>query len=106
MIAHAMAELAAADPDMERALAHSGLPPLRPSEPGFRTLVNAICSQQVSKASAAAILGRLEEAIHPFSPARVMDFDEDSLRTTEKILLELVRNDSDRHVQTDIGLHL
>jgi len=81
MIAHAMEELAAADPDMERALAHSGLPPLRPSEPGFRTLVNAICSQQVSKASAAAILGRLEDAIHPFSPDRVMDFDEDSLRT-------------------------
>lgn len=81
VIETSLAVLAERDPDIARAIAHSGLPPLRPSEPGYRTLVNAICSQQVSKASAAAILARLDAAIVPLTPARTLAFDVEALRT-------------------------
>ena len=42
--------------------------PLRLSQPGFRGLANIIVSQQVSKASAAAISARLEKLVDPFTP--------------------------------------
>jgi DNA-3-methyladenine glycosylase II len=42
--------------------------PLRRSPAGFESLCNIIVSQQISKASADAIFGRLKSAIDPFSP--------------------------------------
>lgn len=50
--------------------------PLRLSQPGFRGLANIIISQQVSKASAAAISGRLEKLIIPLTPQGYMSAGE------------------------------
>ncbi|MEM9146007.1 MAG: DNA-3-methyladenine glycosylase 2 family protein [Pseudomonadota bacterium] len=54
--------LAAHEPRFAAAYALTGTPPLRRSPPGFATLLKAICSQQLSVASAAAVWRRLEEA--------------------------------------------
>lgn len=50
--------------------------PLRLRPAGFRGLAEIIVGQQVSKASAAAIFGRLEAAIIPFEPARFLQLGE------------------------------
>lgn len=42
--------------------------PLRRSEPGFESLASIVVAQQVSTASAAAIWGRLKQAIDPLTP--------------------------------------
>lgn len=54
--------LASADPRLAGPIAACGPLPLRREPDGFETLVRAIVSQQVSTASAGAILGRLREA--------------------------------------------
>ena len=54
--------LAAREPQFAKALAHTGPLPLRRREDGFASLLDAIISQQVSVASAAAIWRRLEAA--------------------------------------------
>lgn len=54
--------LAVREPGFARALALCGPPPLRRREDGFAALLGAIVSQQVSTASARAILSRLEGA--------------------------------------------
>ena len=57
-----LAELCEVDPAMA-ALVEAGLrPPLRKREPGLGGLVSIVVGQQVSTASAAAILGRLRAA--------------------------------------------
>lgn len=54
--------LAARDPVLARAYGATGLPPLRRRSGGFPALMQVICGQQLSVASAAAVWGRLEEA--------------------------------------------
>lgn len=54
--------LAAQEPGFARALSLCGVPPLRRRDDGFAALLGAIVSQQVSTASARAILARLEGA--------------------------------------------
>jgi len=54
--------LARREPRFARALALCGPPPLRRRDDGFAALMGAIVSQQVSVASARAILARLESA--------------------------------------------
>ena len=54
--------LAARDPDIAAALAEAGAPEPRILEPGFAALIRIIVGQQVSTASAAAILSRLTAA--------------------------------------------
>lgn len=76
----AVAALAAADADMARALADVGLPPLRPWEPGFPTLLRIILGHQVSLASARAIFARLQAAAHPLTPERLLALDDETLR--------------------------
>jgi len=75
-----LAALAAADRDVARALAEAGPPALRRREAGFEALLGAIVSQQVSKAAAATIWGRLEGAAHPLGPETVFALDEEALR--------------------------
>lgn len=55
--------LAAQDPRFAAALDLTGLPPLRRRDDGFRAVVGAIVGQQVSVASASAILRRCEAAL-------------------------------------------
>jgi DNA-3-methyladenine glycosylase II len=54
--------LAGREPGFSRALELCGPPPLRRRDDGFAALLGAIVSQQVSTASARAILARLEAA--------------------------------------------
>ena len=50
--------------------------PLRLARPGFRGLADIIISQQVSKASAAAISGRLMALVDPFTPQNYLQAGE------------------------------
>jgi len=70
--------LATRDPDIARALLESGRPEPRVLEPGFAALIRIIVGQQVSTASAAAILARLTEA-GGLDPARFAAFDDAAL---------------------------
>jgi DNA-3-methyladenine glycosylase II len=60
--------LCAIDPRLEKVRAVAGEVPLRRSEPGFRSLASIVVSQQVSRASADAIFGRLERLADPLTP--------------------------------------
>ena len=61
-VAEGAAWLAAQEPQFALALERTGPLPLRRREDGFASLLDAIISQQVSVASAAAIWRRLEDA--------------------------------------------
>lgn len=60
------------DPRLDKVRAVAGEVPLRRSEPGFRSLVSIIVSQQVSRASADAIFGRLERLADPLTPEALL----------------------------------
>lgn len=77
----AMRALAKADPDIARHYKACGLPPVRVGDPSFAGLVRTIVSQQVSVASARAILGRLHAALDDDVCAeRVMGLDDEACR--------------------------
>lgn len=54
--------------------------PLRRTEPGFRSLASIITSQQVSRASADAIFGRLTDLLDPLTADAVLAADETVFR--------------------------
>ena len=66
-IAAGLDALCVIDPRLDKVRAAAGEVPLRRSEPGFRSLVSIIVSQQVSRASADAIFGRLERLADPLT---------------------------------------
>lgn len=70
-LAEAVASLARLDDVMARLVAGGAYPPLRKRDPGFPALVGIVVSQQLSTASAAAILGRLQDAMAPFRPESI-----------------------------------
>ncbi len=76
----ALEALAERDRDIAEAFACCGLPPVRSSPQGFEGLLHVIVSQQVSAASARAILGRLEAAVRPMTPRTLLKLDNESLR--------------------------
>jgi len=78
----AIARLVAADMRFGHVLAVAGRPPLRRRADGFAGLVSIVVSQQLSVASAAAILGRLTAAIDPLEPAAVVRARSDKLKRT------------------------
>jgi DNA-3-methyladenine glycosylase II len=69
-------ELVAIDPYLEKIRGLAGEVPLRLSEPGFRSLASIVISQQVSRASADAIFGRLVRLVDPLTPRAVLAADE------------------------------
>ena len=71
-IAAGLGELCRADPRLKAVRALAGDVPLRRSPPGFESLVSIVISQQVSKASAAAIYGRFSEILDPLTPDAVL----------------------------------
>ena len=80
-LAAALAELQTLDPTTVGAmLAVGGPPPLRWREPGFAGLVAIIVSQQVSVASANAMVARLHAAFSPLDAASVLAADETKLK--------------------------
>ncbi|TIP57665.1 MAG: DNA-3-methyladenine glycosylase 2 family protein [Mesorhizobium sp.] len=64
------------DPRLEKVRGMAGEVPLRLSEPGFRSLASIIVSQQVSRASADAIFGRLTKLVDPLTPQAILAADE------------------------------
>ena len=78
-VAEGAAWLAAREPRFAHALSLTGPLPLRRREDGFRALLSAIVSQQVSVASANAIWARMEAA-GVCDPARMAVATEEELR--------------------------
>jgi DNA-3-methyladenine glycosylase II len=68
----ALACLVKLDPRFTQALALSGRPPLRKRPDGFAGLAAIVVAQQLSTASANAILGRLKAALDPLDHAAVL----------------------------------
>ena len=54
--------------------------PLRLDRPGFVPLVDIVCAQQVSRASADAIFARLRAALDPLTPEAVLAMDDATAR--------------------------
>jgi DNA-3-methyladenine glycosylase II len=79
-LALAARELAARDPTLAGIHATYGDPPLWRRATGFQTLVHIILEQQVSLKSAKAMLVRLESAIQPLTPERVIELGDTYLR--------------------------
>jgi DNA-3-methyladenine glycosylase II len=75
-----LAALLAGDPRFAAVLATVGRPPLRRRPAGFAGLAAIVVAQQLSTASAGAILGRLTAAFDPFDHAAVMRARADRLR--------------------------
>ncbi len=76
----ALDALADCDADIARHYAHCGLPPVRAQPAGFAGLVRIVAAQQVSAASAGAIIGRLEATLHPCTPEGFLELDEAALK--------------------------
>lgn len=64
------------DPRLAAVRAIAGEVPLRLSEPGFHSLASIMISQQVSRASADAIFGRLTGLLDPLTPRAVLEAGE------------------------------
>lgn len=92
-----LAALVALDPRLASVAAAAGEVPLRLSEPGFGSLVSIIVSQQVSRASADAILGRLTGLVDPLDAPGLLAAGEEIFRTAglsrpkQKTLLAIAR---------------
>jgi len=72
--------LAAVDDDVARAYAAVGCPPLRIRPQGFAYLLRTIIGQQLSIASAEAILARLDAVQTPMTPERFLQLGDEELR--------------------------
>jgi DNA-3-methyladenine glycosylase II len=70
-IAEATEALLAADPRLAQVLRIAGPPPLRRRPGGFAGLVAIVVSQQLSRASADAIMARLDQNLSPLDAAAV-----------------------------------
>ncbi len=79
-LAPALQALAARDPDIASAFAAAGLPPRRSSPTGFPGLLRLIVAQQVSVASASAIMGRLTQRLPRLTPAAFLALPESEHR--------------------------
>jgi len=77
----ALDRIARADPHVSVALDQVGYPAPRNRQPGFASLLDIILGQQVSVHAAAAIRGRLADAVQPLTPASFLAADDDTLRT-------------------------
>jgi DNA-3-methyladenine glycosylase II len=67
-------------PHMKAAVALSGHPPLRRWSPAFDGLARIVVGQQLSIASAAAILGRLTQAVAPLDALNLLAATDETLR--------------------------
>tara|TARA_Y100001960_G_scaffold139704_1_gene148003 strand:- start:658 stop:1326 length:669 start_codon:yes stop_codon:yes gene_type:complete len=79
-IADAVKELILWDADLARAYEFGGPFHDRSRKAGFETLVLLVVEQQLSLASAAAIMGRIREAVVPFKPETLLGMSCSSLR--------------------------
>jgi DNA-3-methyladenine glycosylase II len=75
-VAAGLDALCVIDPRLAKVRATAGEVPLRRSEPGFASLLSIVISQQVSRASADAIFGRLTKLADPLTPEALLAADE------------------------------
>jgi DNA-3-methyladenine glycosylase II len=75
----ALARLVEVDPRLSRILSIAGRPPLRRRQDGFAGLASIVVSQQLSTASARAILGRLTAAFDPLDHSAILRARRDKL---------------------------
>jgi DNA-3-methyladenine glycosylase II len=68
------------EPAFRRLVSQYGPPPLRNRPGGFPALIHIICAQQVSTASARAIVGRLDAAVSPLTPENLLKLGVEGLR--------------------------
>lgn len=78
-LTRALADLAAADPDLGRAAEIAGPLPVRARAGGFASLLKIIVDQQLSTASANAIWRRLEAAAGPVTADSFLALDDGAL---------------------------
>ena len=71
-LAPALEVLGRRDADLARAYAEFGLPRVRRQPPGFAGLARIVVAQQLSGASARAIIGRLESRVRPLTPRQLL----------------------------------
>ena len=76
----ALEALCARDEDFARAFAACGLPPVRGQRPGFDGLLRIIFGQQVSTASARAIINRMDERLPEVTPEAFLGLSEADLK--------------------------
>ena len=79
-LARALEALLARDRVLRGLVETGAAPPLRKREPGFAGLVSIVVSQQVSTASAAAILARVLAVFVPLDPARILAAPDEDFR--------------------------
>jgi DNA-3-methyladenine glycosylase II len=79
-ISHALDALCVIDPRLAGVREAAGEVPLRLTEPGFESLASIIVSQQVSRASADAIFGRLTKLVDPLTPQGLLSAGEGVFR--------------------------
>ena len=79
-IARGLARLAALDARLAPVIARAGAVPLRQGRRGLRGLVFTVVGQQVSRASAEAICGRLAVSVDLESPRALLQASDDALR--------------------------
>lgn len=75
-----MAALPLLDPRWATVIARTGLPPLRRREGGFPGLVSIVVAQQLSVASARAVQARVDAALAPLTPERVLSASDEEMR--------------------------
>jgi DNA-3-methyladenine glycosylase II len=96
-IAEGLSALVALDPRLAPVVAAAGEVPLRRTQPGFASLASIIVSQQVSRASADAILARLTSLVDPLDARGIMAAGDDVMREAglsrpkQKTLLAIAR---------------
>jgi DNA-3-methyladenine glycosylase II len=79
-IAAALDALCVIDPRLAKVRTAAGEVPLRRTEPGFASLISIVISQQVSRASADAIFGRLVNLVDPLTPQALLAADDGLFR--------------------------
>ena len=79
-VAAGLAALVAADPRLAPIQARAGPVPLRRRPGGFEGLAAMITGQQISSKAAAAIWGRLTQAVLPFTPEALLRASEPTLK--------------------------
>jgi len=75
-IREGLAALLLGDPRLASVIARAGEVPLRRTPAGFASLCSIIISQQVSRASADAIYGRLSALLAPLTPEAILGSDD------------------------------
>lgn len=68
------------DPDLAAIVRQYGPPPMWGRRPGFATLIHIILEQQVSLASAKAAFVKLQAAINPVTPRRLLQLSDEDLK--------------------------